>query len=66
MKDLSEYLKETNCIDFSNLLIVQKVDALKSASSDTLDYIERAYNFVRDEIPQTKKIQSLMQVYGRG
>lgn len=26
MKDLSEYLKETNCIDFSNLLIVQKVD----------------------------------------
>ena len=41
MKDLSEYLKETNCIDFSNLLIVQKVDALKSASSDKLDYIER-------------------------
>ena len=53
MKDLSEYLKETNCIDFSNLLIVQKVDALKSASSDKLDYIERAYKFVRDEIPHT-------------
>lgn len=50
MKDLSEYLKETNCIDFSNLLIVQKVDALKSASTDKLDYIERAYKFVRDEI----------------
>ena len=53
MKDLSEYLKETNCIDFSNLLIVQKVDALKSASSDTMDYIERAYKFVRDEIPHS-------------
>ncbi len=53
MKDLSEYLKETNCIDFSNLLIVQKVDALKSASSDKLDYIERAYKFVRDEIPHS-------------
>ncbi len=26
---------------------------LKAASSDTLDYIERAYNFVRDEIPHT-------------
>ena len=53
MKDLSEYLKETNCIDFSNLLIAQKVDALKSASSDKLDYIERAYKFVRDEIPHS-------------
>ena len=53
MKDLSEYLKETNCIDFSNLLIVQKVEALKSASSDKLDYIERAYKFVRDEIPHS-------------
>ena len=53
MKDLSEYLKETNCIDFSNILIVQKVDALKSASSDKLDYIERAYKFVRDEIPHS-------------
>ena len=53
MKELSEYLKETNCIDFSNLLIVQKVDALKSASSDKLDYIERAYKFVRDEIPHS-------------
>jgi len=53
MKDLSEYLKETDCIDFSNLLIVQKVDALKSASSDKLDYIERAYKFVRDEIPHS-------------
>ena len=53
MKDLSEYLKETNCIDFSNLLIVQKVDALKSASSDKFDYIERAYKFVRDEIPHS-------------
>ena len=53
MNDLSDYLKETNCIDFSNLLIVQKVDALKSASSDKLDYIERAYKFVRDEIPHT-------------
>ena len=53
MKELSEYLKETNCIDFSNLLIVQKVDALNSASSDKLDYIERAYKFVRDEIPHS-------------
>ncbi len=26
---------------------------LKAASSDTLDYIERAYKFVRDEIPHT-------------
>ena len=36
MKDLSEYLKETNCIDFSNLLIVQKVDALNTVYIDSL------------------------------
>ena len=53
IEDLSEYLKETDCIDFSNPLVAQKADGLKAASSDTLDYIERAYNFVRDEIPHS-------------
>ena len=50
---MSEYLKETDSIDFSNPLVAQKADGLKAASSDTLDYIERAYNFVRDEIPHS-------------
>ena len=42
-EDLSEYLKETDCIDFSNPLVAQKADELKAASSDTLDYIERVF-----------------------
>lgn len=53
MEDLSEFLRETDCIDFSNPLIVQKADELKAASSDEVDYIERAYKFVRDEIPHS-------------
>lgn len=53
MEDLSEFLRETDCIDFSNPLIVQKADELKAASSDEVDYIERAYRFVRDEIPHS-------------
>ena len=53
MEDLSEFLRETDCIDFSNPLIVQKADELKAASSDEVDYIERTYRFVRDEIPHS-------------
>lgn len=53
MEDISEFLRETDCIDFSNPLIVQKADELKSASSDEVDYIQRAYRFVRDEIPHS-------------
>ena len=48
MEDLSEFLRETDCIDFSNPLIVQKADELKAASSDEVDYIERAYRFATE------------------
>ena len=53
MKDLSDYLKETDSIDYTNPLVAKKAAELKAASSDTMDYIERAYKFVRDEIPHT-------------
>ncbi len=48
MEDISEFLRETDCIDFSNPLIVQKADELKAASSDEVDYIERAYRFATE------------------
>ena len=40
IEDLSEYLKETDCIDFSNPLVAQKADGLKAASSDTRTIIK--------------------------
>lgn len=53
MEDLSDYLKETGCIDYTNPLVAKKANELKDSSSDRLDYIEKAYNFVRDKIPHT-------------
>ncbi len=49
---------ETECIDFSNPLIQQKTGELKSSSSSQLEYIEKAYKFVRDEIPHSWDIKS--------
>ncbi len=53
MEDLSDYLKETDCIDYTNPLVAEKANKLKAISSNKLDYIEKAYKFVRDEIPHT-------------
>lgn len=53
MEDLSDYLKESDCIDYTNPLVAEKVNQLKAISSDKLDYIEKAYKFVRDEIQHT-------------
>ncbi len=53
MEDLSDYLKESDCIDYTNPLVAETANQLKASSSDKLDYIEKAYKFVRDEIPHT-------------
>ena len=53
MEDLSDYLNESDCIDYTNPLVAEKANQLKASSSDKLDYIEKAYKFVRDEIPHT-------------
>ena len=52
------YLKETYCIDYSNAIIQEKVNSLKQKSVLALDYIENAYNFVRDEIPHSWDIKA--------
>ena len=49
MEDISEFLRETDCIDFAKPLIVQKADELKAASSDEVDYIERAFRFATEK-----------------
>lgn len=47
---IEEYLKPTECIDFENPLIIKQSQMLSRESKDIVDYIKRAYTFVRDEI----------------
>lgn len=53
-----KYLVPTESIDYNNDLIQKKVKQLKGQSESTIDYIKRAYEFVRDEIPHSMDIQS--------
>ena len=52
------YLEETESIDYSNPIILEKVDELQNNSLSQIDYIENAYRFVRDEIPHSWDIRS--------
>ena len=56
--EISKYLSETDCIDFSNPVIQEKVLELKQSAASELDYIEKAYEFVRDDIPHSWDIKS--------
>ena len=53
-----EYLVETKTIDHRASIIRQKLSELRSGVESTLDYIVKAYEFVRDEIPHSWDIQS--------
>ena len=50
---ITEYLNETQSIDYMNPIIQEKVRELKNQSTDKNDYIKRSYMFVRDEIPHS-------------
>lgn len=52
------YLLETECIDYNNSVIQEKVKELKLNSDSQLKYIENAYKFVRDEISHSWDIKS--------
>ena len=52
------YLRETECIDFGNPLIQEKVRQLKELSDSNFDYVKRAYEFVRDDIPHSWDIKA--------
>ena len=54
----SVYLTETKTIDYGNPIIQEKVSRLKARTSSKIEYIERAYEFVRDQIPHSWDIQS--------
>ena len=53
-----DYLSETECIDYNNSVIQEKVKELKLNSDSQLKYIENAYKFVRDEISHSWDIKS--------
>ena len=53
-----EYLLETKTIDHRAPIIREKVLELKNGVESTIDYIVKAYEFVRDEIPHSWDIQS--------
>lgn len=53
-----DYLLETECIDYNNSVIQEKVKELKLKSDSQLKYIENAYKFVRDEISHSWDIKS--------
>lgn len=53
-----EYLTETKTIDYGTPIIQEKVLELKIGTESMKDYIVKAYEFVRDEIPHSWDIQS--------
>jgi transglutaminase-like putative cysteine protease len=54
-----DYLMETEEVDFSHLSIKEKVSELYSkSSSNEVDFVKKAYEFVRDEISHSWDIQS--------
>ena len=50
---MNDYLIETQSIDYNDEHIQKKVSRLKELSCDDIDYIERCFMFVRDEIPHS-------------
>lgn len=53
-----EYLAVTESINYMSPAIQRKVEELKKGAASSYDYIEKAYTFVRDEIPHSWDIQS--------
>ena len=53
-----EYLKETKSINYSHPLVLQKIKELREKSNGEIDYIQKAYQFVRDEIPHSWDIKA--------
>ena len=53
-----EYLVETKIIDYRAPIIQEKAEELRNGIESTIDYIVKAYEFVRDEISHSWDIQS--------
>ena len=53
---IDEYLKEDDVIDYSNKIITQLADALYQESDSEVEYIKKAYEFVRDNVSHSADI----------
>lgn len=49
-KDIKDYLRSTDIIDFDNATVANLSDELAQRSKDETDYIKQAYEYVRDNI----------------
>lgn len=56
--DICEYLKSDEYVDWENESILHEAMRLNAASSDSIDYIKRAYEFVRDKISHSWDAQN--------
>ena len=54
--NIDEYLKEDNVINYGNENIMQLADALYQGASNEVEYIKKAYEYVRDSISHSADI----------
>lgn len=54
--NIDEYLKRDNIVDYANENIIRLADSLWSNADSDVDYIKRAYEFVRDNISHSADV----------
>ncbi len=54
--NIDEYLKRDDIVDYENVNIIQLADSLWSNADGNVDYIKKAYEFVRDNISHSADI----------
>ena len=54
--NIDEYLKEDNVINYGNENIMQLADKLYQGTSNEVEYIKKAYEYVRDNISHSADI----------
>lgn len=55
---MGDYLKQDSVIDYDNEAIVQVADTLSKSAKDEVDFIKKAYEFVRDNILHSADINA--------
>ena len=55
-ENIDEYLKEDNVINYGNENIMQLANALYQGASNEVEYIKKAYEYVRDSISHSADI----------
>ena len=55
-ENIDEYLEEDNVINYGNENIMQLADALYQGASNEVEYIKKAYEYVRDSISHSADI----------